>query len=245
MRKDNLYKIEMYRFIHSYSMFICMAVIFLATIFFATDHSEALLDDGTRIGAVNSAMKVADLMIVFIVSAAAANYVGREFKQKTVNHEVMAGYSLWRICSTKTITCGIFVSIMLQLCMLIFFLPFSGVLQMYSLKNILFMFFVLCHICTCTVLYVMLCRNGALGGCFAFVRFTLLEVVVLFIAELFAASDVYNGCKALSVMSQWSAVTRADIVIPPAYMISIIGGAVAEYIVLLVIIQLFSKRIDF
>ena len=245
MRKCNLYKVEMYRFIHSYFMFICMVVIFLATIFFAVDHSETLLGDGTQIGAVNSAMKVANLMIVFIVSVVAANYVGREFKQKTVNHEVMAGYSLWKICCTKTITCGIFVSIMLQLCILIFFLPFSGVLQMYSLINILFMFFVLCHICTCTVLYVMLCRNGALGGCLAFARFTLLEVMALFTVKLFVTSDVHKGCKALSVMSQWSAVTRTDIVIPSEYMIDIIGGAVVEYIVLLVIIELFSKRIDF
>ena len=107
------------------------------------------------------------------------------------------------------------------------------------------MFFILCHICTCTVLYVMLCRNGALGGCLAFVRFTLLEVLVLFTAELFVTSDVYNRCKTLSVMSQWSAVTNTDILIPPEYMISIISEAVVEYIVLLVIIQLSSKKFDF
>ncbi len=245
MRKGNLYRVEMYRFIHSFFMFICMVTIFFAIIFFAVDNSEALLSDGTQMGAINSTMRVVNLMIVFIVSVVAANYVGREFKQKTINHEVMAGYSLWRICCTKTITCGLCVSLMLQLCILIFFVSVSGALQMYSLVHILFMFFILCHICTCTVLYVMLCRNGALGGCLAFVRFTLLEVLVLFTAELFVTSDVYNRCKALSVMSQWSAVTNTDIVIPPEYMISIIGGAVVEYIILLVIIQLSSKRIDF
>lgn len=245
MRKSNLYKVEMYRFIHSFFMFICMVIIFLAIIFLAADNSEALLSDGTQMGAIKSTMKVINLAIVFIVSVVAANYVGREFKQKTINHEVMAGYSLWKICCTKAITCGICVSIMLQLCIFIFLVIVSGALQMYSLVHILFMFFILCHICTCTVLYVMLCRNGALGGCLAFVRFTLLEVLVLFTAELFVTSDVYNRCKALSVMSQWSAVTNTDILIPPEYMISIISGAVVEYIVLLVIIQLSSKRIDF
>lgn len=245
MRKGNLYKIEQYRFIHSFFMFICMVTIFFVTIFLAVDHSEALLGDGTQMGAINSTMKVVNLIIVFFVSVVAANYVGREFKQKTINHEVMAGYSLWRICCTKTITCGLCVSIMLQLCIIIFLLSVSGALQMYSLAHTLFMFFVLCHICTCTVLYVMLCRNGALGGCLAFVRFTLLEVLVLFTAELFVTSDVYNRCKALSVMSQWSAVTNTDILIPSEYMIGIISGAVVEYIVLLVIIQLSSKRIDF
>ncbi|MBD5476078.1 MAG: hypothetical protein HDR17_08885 [Lachnospiraceae bacterium] len=245
MNKGNLYKIEMYRFIHSFFMFICMVAIFFATIFFAVDNSEALLGDGTQMGAINSTMKVVNLMIVFLVSVVAANYVGREFKQKTINHEVMAGYSLWRICCTKAITCGLCVSIMLQLCIYIFFASVSGALQMYSFIHILFMFFILCHICTCTVLYVMLCRNGALGGCLAFVRFTLLEVLVLFTAELFVTSDVYNRCKELSVMSQWSAVTNTDILIPPEYMISIISGAVVEYIVLLVIIQLSSKKFDF
>ncbi|MCM1101171.1 MAG: hypothetical protein NC079_05745 [Clostridium sp.] len=245
MRKGNLYKVEMYRFIHSFFMFVCMVTIFFAIIFLAVDNSETLLGDGTQMGAINSTMKVVNLMIVFLVSAAAANYVGREFKQKTIHHEIMAGYSLWKICCAKAITCGICVSIMLQLCILLFFASFSGALRMYPVVHILFMFFILCHICTCAVLYVMLCRNGALGGCLAFVRFTLLEVLILFSAELFVTPDVYNGCKALSVMSQWSAVTNTDLVISPVYRISIIGGAVVEYIVLLVIIQLSSKRIDF
>lgn len=244
MRKGNLYRVEMYRFTHSFFMFLCMAAIFSATVFFAVDNSEALLADGTYMGAINSTMKVVNLMIVFIASVMAANYVGREFKQKTIHHEIIAGYSLWRICCTKAMTCGLCVSLMLQLCIFIF-VSVLGALQMYSPVHILFMFFILCHICTCTVLYVMLCRNGALGGCLAFVRFTLLEVFVLFTTELFVTSDVYNSCKVLAVMSQWSAVTNTDIVIAPEYRIGIIGGAVVEYIVLLVIIQLSSRRIDF
>lgn len=244
MRKGNLYKVEWYRFTHSFFLFVCMSAIFLAALFFAADNSEALLSDGTQIGAVNSTMKVVNLMLLFIVCIVAANYVGREFKQKTIHHEVMAGYSLWRICCTKTVTCGICVSLMMQLCIFVFVFV-MGALQMYSLVHILFLFLVLCHICTCTVLYVILCRNGASGGCLAFVRFTLLEVLGLFTTELFVPSDIYGRCKTLSVMSQWSAVVSTDIVIAPEYRISIIGGAVVEYIVLLVIIQLLSKKVDF
>ncbi len=91
MKKDNLYKVEKYRFIHSFFMFICMVTIFFVTIFLAVDNSEALLGDGTQMGAINSTMKVVNLMIVFFVSAVAAKYVGRVFIQKTFNHEVMAG----------------------------------------------------------------------------------------------------------------------------------------------------------
>lgn len=245
MQTSNLYKVEMHRFFLSFLLFALMAVVFLAILFLASDDSDVLLGDSTAIGALQSVMKIASLLTVFIASVVISNYVGREFKQKTINYEVMRGYSLWKICFAKTITCGLCFSVMLLVSILLFLMKVPGTLQTYTSIHILFMFLVLCHICSCTTLYVMLCRNGAAGGCLAFARFTLLEVVVFFILELFASDSICNGCKVLLIMGQWSAVNSTDGMMPTAYMTGIIASAILEYLFLLVMIQISSKKIDF
>ncbi len=245
METGNLYKVEIYRFFHSALLFICMMVSFIALLLLASGNSDALLGDGTLLGGVESAMKIANLIIVFIVSVVISVYVGREFKQKTINYEIMSGYHLWKIGLTKTVTCGVFVSMLLLCGMLLFFLTVPGLLQRYTFLQIVLMFMILLHICSCTTLYVMLCRNGALGGCIAFVRFTLLEVVVLFAVKLCVSTDIYNTFRALAIMSQWSVAVNTGIVIPQDYLTGIITGTVAEYVLLLGIIRLRSGKTDF
>ncbi len=245
MKISNLYKIEIYRFFHSFLFFVCMVIGFISILFLASDHSDALLGDGTPVGIVASTMQMTNLIIVLLVSITVSGYIGREFKQKTLNYEIMSGYNLWKISLIKTATCGIFIPIMLQLCILGFLTTIPGALQIYSFRNIFFMFILLIHICSCTVLYVMLCRSGTLGGCLAFARFTLIEVVVIFASELFLPGNIYNKCLELSIMSQWNAVTNTDLIMPGEYMISIVAGALAEYIILLAVIQICSKKTDF
>ncbi len=244
MRIQNLYKIELYRFVHSYFIFVCMIAGFLVTLFLASHNSDALMGDGTSVGTVTATMKVANLIVVLVVSVAISNYVGREFKQKTIYYEVMRGYKLWEISVIKSITCGIVLPVMLELCILIFYVTIPGTLELFAFTHILFMFFILWHICSCTTLYVLLCKNGSLGGCLAFVRFTLLEVMILFVLKPFMSNSLYNSCKPLFIMSQWSAVINADFIIPVEYMSGIIGGAVIEYFVLIVLIQVYSKKND-
>lgn len=245
MRINNLYKAEIYRFFHSIFIFIFMAAGLFGILFLASDNSDVLLGDGTVEGALNSTMRIANLIIALVVSVGISSYAGKEFRLKTICYEIMGGHSLWKISLTKTITCGLFASILLQLGILFFFVTVPGALQMYSLQHILFMFIIIFHICSCTVLYVILCRNGVLGGCLAFVRFTLLEVMVLFAVGLFVQESVREKCKSLSVMSQWSAVIRSGFAIPQEYMAGIIFGAVVEYAVLLAAIQFCSKKVDF
>ena len=78
METGNLYKVEIYRFFHSALLFICMMVSFIALLLLASGNSDALLGDGTLLGGVESAMKIANLIIVFIVSVVISVYVGRE-----------------------------------------------------------------------------------------------------------------------------------------------------------------------
>lgn len=52
MRTDSLYKVEIYRFFHSFFIFICMAAGFLGILFLAAYNSDALLSDGTPLGSI-------------------------------------------------------------------------------------------------------------------------------------------------------------------------------------------------
>lgn len=243
MQTRNLYNTEIYRFFHSIFIFVCMSAVFLGILFLAVDHSDALISDGTLWGNVSAVLKIANLMVTLIVSVVISGYIGREFKQKTIDYEVMSGCPFWKISLIKTVTCGILIPVMLLVCILLFLAVVSGNIQKQLLIPVLFMFFILCHICSCTALYVMLCRNGILGGCLSFVRFTLLEVAVLFAAGGMAPEGVYSRCKEASVMSQWSVVIHMDI--PPEYRISIVMSGIVEYVILLALIQFFSKRVDF
>ncbi|MCM1468384.1 MAG: hypothetical protein NC086_09565 [Alistipes sp.] len=245
MRTGNLYKVEIYRFFHSCNLFIGMAAGLFIVLLLASGNSDVLLGDGTLPGGVEAAMKIANLIIVFFASVIISVYVGREFKQKTINYEIMSGRRLWEIGFTKTVTCGIFVSVFLLCGIFLFFMTAPEVLQRYTFLRIALMFLILFHICSCTTLYVLLCGNGALGGCLSFVRFTMLEVLVLFAAKLFLSTDIYDKCRTFAIMSQWSAAVNTDIVIPQGYPAGIVMGTVAEYLLLLAIIRLRSEKTDY
>lgn len=124
MQINNLYKAEIYRFIHSSFIFIFMAAGLFGILYLASDNSDVLLGDGTLEGALNSTMRIANLIIALVVSVGISSYAGKEFRLKTICYEIMGGHPLWKISLTKTITCGLFVSILLQFGILFFFVTF-------------------------------------------------------------------------------------------------------------------------
>lgn len=245
MEKNNLCKVELYRFWHSKSIFIGMIIGCIGMFILASANSDAFMTDGVTSGNVNSVMKFANIMLILLIAVTVSYYLGREFKCKTIHHEIMAGYKFYKICLTKTLTCGMFISIILLLCILLFFATEYGTFQEYSVKRIFFLFILLCHICTSTVMYTMLSGNGALGGCFAFVRFTLLEVLFICLMMLGLSSEIVNKFKCLFVMSQWSVVINTGSDIPAHFMVGIIITTVVEYVILLLIAQWKAKIVDF
>lgn len=245
MKTSELCKIELYRFWHSKILFIGMVFACLGMFFLASDNTDVFLSDGTVIGNINSVMKFANLMLVLLLAVVISFYVGREFKLKTINHEVMAGYSLGKICLTKTLTCGLVVPLILLVCVLLFFVTSPVIFREYSLLRIILLFLMLCHISACTTLYVLLVRDGALGGCLAFVRFTLLEVLVLCVMMLGASEDLISNLKCMFVMSQWSVLISTNIDLPLRYIIGIVASTIGEYMLLMLIAGWYSKKTDF
>lgn len=245
MKIHNLYKVEWYRFFHSISFFLCISIVYLVILLLASDEPDVLLSDGSSFGVVKATMNIADLVLVLVVSITLSDYVGREFKYHTIKYEIMQGYDLWKVCFVKTITCGMLLAAMFMIATLIFLTAFSGALKLYTFVHIIFMFIILCHICSCTTLYILLCRDGILGGCMAFVRFTLLEVVIFFVMQIFVPGEVLNVCKTFFVMSQWSAVNSSDLMILNENMMGIVVGTFVEYGALLAAIRYGSKKVDF
>lgn len=245
MKIHNLYKVELYRFFRSISFFLCISIVYLVILLLASDEPDVLLSDGSSFGVVKATMNIADLVLVLVVSMALSDYVGREFKHHTIKYEIMQGYDLWKVCFVKTMTCGIFLPAMFMITTLIFLTTFAGAWKLYTFLHIIFMFIILFHICSCTTLYILLCRNGILGGCAAFVRFTLLEVVIIFVMQIFVPEEVLNVCKTFFVMSQWSAVNSSNVMILNESMVGIVVGTLVEYGILLAVIRYGSKKVDF
>ncbi len=232
-----LYKIELYRFLHSKIFLIGTILSASGLLVFASQNGEVLMSDGTVAGDVAATMKIANLMLTLLAAVVIGCYVGREYKLKTINYEVMGGYPFWRICLAKTFSCGLLIPVILLLCILMFFVAKQGGIGEYSVLKLLFLFIILCHICACSTLYVMLVRDGALGGCLAFIRFTMFEVLIISAMMLGVSDSVLERCKYFVTMSQWSVVTSTKAELSWQYMISIILAAIAEYLLLLFLVQ--------
>ncbi len=294
MRINNLYKAEIYRFFHSIFIFIFMAAGLFGILFLASDNSDVLLGDGTVEGALNSTMRIANLIIALVVSVGISSYAGKEFRLKTICYEIMGGHSLWKISLTKTITCGLFASILLQLGILFFFVTVPGALQMYSLQHILFMFiiifhimrgygfckiafsktltcaiilpvlilicmmiylgifcglsfcelyfrgcgifFLLFHLCSASILYVLLCRTPVIGGSLAFFRFFVIEAVL--------PTGTQPQLMKLNVFNQWYQLVDAKTPLTIEWLVSILGIAAVEYGILQMVLSGSAKWRD-
>lgn len=72
-----------------------MVLTMCITLFLASDDTDMLLGDNSTVGIVTSTMKIANLLIVIIVSVVVSIYIEDEFKQKTICYEVMSGYKVY------------------------------------------------------------------------------------------------------------------------------------------------------
>lgn len=240
-----LWKIELYRFWRNFGIWLFMVLMVSIILLLASDDTSMLLGDNSIVGIVTSTMKIANLLIVLMVSATVSIYIGKEFKQKTICYEIMSGYAIWKGSLIRTFTCGIMNAIMLQCGIFVYIKIIGRGEQIYSWERYILMFIIICHICTSITLYIMLFREGTTGGCLAFIRFTLLSVAGLFMAEIFFPQPICDIYKALSPMSQWNVVINVEYMIPARYMVGIPLSFLLEYFILIAAIGFLSKRMDF
>lgn len=224
---------------------MAVAIMLGVLLFLSSEDTDMLISGNSLLEMITSTLKIANLYIVLFVSVAVAVYIGREFQKKTICYEIMRGYNMWRISLIKTLSCGLINAILLQMVIFIYVMRMGGKEHIYSFGRWCLMFLIICHICTCITLYVVLFRDGGIGGCLAFVRFTLLSVVGVFAAEILLPDMANNIYLAFSPMSQWNVVINVGYAVPFRYIIGIPISFLLEYIILLGAVQVSSKRLDF
>lgn len=244
MSVPKLCKIELYRFFQSWLMFVLFGVGCVGVMFLISTDTSVFETDISNGSITQSIFKMMGVFFCIVGAIGISVYVGNEFKYKTIYHEIMKGYSLTEIALTKTISCGFVYSFILWSTVLIFLLINPRYLSEFSIVRLLLMFAYLFHICSCTLLYVLLCRNGGTGGCLAFCRFVFLEVFISVFA-LLLPNDILVWIKGFLTISQWSYLTTTGVEIPMACYIGVIFSTVIEYVLLMLFLSLSSRRADY
>ncbi|MBQ4523965.1 MAG: hypothetical protein IJA10_13595 [Lachnospiraceae bacterium] len=244
MSVSKLSKVELYRFFKSILMFVLIGVGSVGVMLLISSDTSMFETDLSYGSETQSIFKMMGMFFCIVGAVGISVYVGNEFKYKTIYHEIMKGYSSTKIALSKTISCGFIYSFILWSSVLIFLMINPSYLSEFSITRLLLIYIYLFHICSCTLLYVMLCRNGATGGCLAFCRFEFFEVLISFLA-LLLPDDILVWVKGFLTMSQWSYLTTTGVEIPMACYIGIIFSTVIEYFVLMLLLSLSTRKGDY
>ncbi len=244
MREKSLYKIELYRFVKSLWVFILLSAGCMIMMFLINADSSSFETSQSAAGNFQSVFKIMGIFFCIAAAIGISLYAGREYKSKTIYHELMRGYSLEKIAVSKTIGCGIIFSFILWFAVLVFLALNKGYLISFSPVRFILLYVYMFHICACTLLYVMLLRNGAVGGCLAFCRFIFFEVCIAFFA-LILPDNILIWVKGFLTFTQWSYITSPNVNLPLPCYIGIILSTVTEYLILLLLLKLNGKRIDY
>ncbi len=236
MKKRNLFKVEIYRFFHSMSIIKYLFLISLM-LFFISYINIAYL--GSEITAKLAwASIAADFpYLLALICTVIAVYVGREFHQKTINYEIMGGYNFWRIAVSKTVTCGIIVSGIILICMITYLGMLPSAFYKGVWGRVICMYILLFHLCACTVLYVMLCRNAVVGGAVAYAKYFVIEAAIHLVTD-------NAGVNGLLVFNQWYELISVENPLTTELVLGIVAAAIVEYGVLQGALALCSKLMD-
>lgn len=244
MSVSKLSKIELYRFFKSLLMFVLFGVGCVVVMLLISADTSAFETDLSSGSETQSIFKVMGMFFCIAAAIGISVYVGNEYKYKTIYHEIMKGYSLTKIALAKTISGGVIYSFILWSSVLIFLLLNPGYLSEFSIARFFLIYVYLLHICSCTLLYVLLCRNGATGGCLAFCRYIFFEVLISFFALVFP-DNILIWIKGFLTISQWSYLTTTSVEIPLACYIGVIFSTVIEYFGLMLLLSFNARRIDY
>lgn len=238
MKKSNLFRIELYRFFHSISIMKYVVLIPLLLFFMSYINLVGLESELTG-KMVWASMAPDFLYLLAFICTIIAVYVGREFRHKTICYEIMSGHTFCEIALSKTVSCGMIIPVVLVICMIVYllFFPIAWCEDFYLRIFCLLLFFL--RVCSCTVLYVILCRSSVIGGTFAFIKFLVIETVLQM--TLFKEGAWIKG---LLVFEQWYGLLNIEEPLSKESVISILASILTEYGILQGILLWHSKRPD-
>ncbi|MDE6713018.1 MAG: hypothetical protein K2K20_04725 [Lachnospiraceae bacterium] len=238
MKKSNLFRIELYRFFHSIS--IMKYVVLIPLILFFMSYINLVGFESEITGKMVWASMAPDfLYLLAFICTIIAVYIGREFRQKTIYYEIMSGHTFCKISLSKTMTCGIIIPVVMIICMIAYLLLFPAALCEDFFSRIFCLLLLFLHVCSCTVLYVILCRNSAIGGTVAFIKFFVIEAVLQL-----ALNKEGAWIKGLLVFEQWYRLLNIEKSLSMELLINILASTITEYGILQGILLYHSKRSD-
>ena len=236
MSTIRLCKIEFYRFFHS--MEIVKYFVLIPMMLFSMCYINIFsMRNDISVSVVWSSMSSIYMYMIVSMNILIAIYVGREFQYKTINYEKIKGYGICKIAVTKTVTCGIILPFSYTLCMLVYLMILSNDFSKELVFRVLLLFIIYIHICTSSVLYVMICKNGVLGGILAFARFYLCEAIGQLVITHVGAKTIEQYMQKVQVFHQWYELINIDYPIKPSSVLGIIIMTLVEYGCLLLLLK--------
>lgn len=235
MNKGSLYRVEFYRFFHSFSIIKYSVFVSLLLLFMSYTDMKYTGNEITEELAWASLTPVFPYLLA-LVCVMIAVYVGREFRQKTINYEIMRGYGFCKIAFSKTLTCAIILPVLILICMMVYLGIFCGLTFCELYFRGCGIFFLLFHLCSVSVLYVLLCRMSVIGGSLAFFRFFVLEAVL--------PTGTQPQLMKLNVFNQWYQLVDAKTPLTMEWLVNILGIAAVEYGILQMVLSGSAKWRD-
>lgn len=171
---------ELYRFMYSFSIFKYLPL--LSGVLLVLCYMDILFaeceDKSVRATQAWAELGTSFTYVVLMIIAVVSIYVGREIKNKTLNYEIMRGMSTFRISLAKTVSCGLFIPIIVIICLLVYLSIFQAITDKQDLFRLFLIMLVLSHIASVALMFILICKNAIIGAIITFVKFVLVETIL-------------------------------------------------------------------
>lgn len=200
---------ELYRFIYSFSIFKYIPILSSVLLvlcymnIFVTECKDEAVCVAWAWGELGTCFTYIVLMIITVVSV----YIGREFKNKTLNYEIMRGMSTFRISLTKMISCGVFIPIIVGVCLLVYLSVFHAITNKQDVLRLFLIMLVISHIASVVLMLILICKNAVVGAIIAFLKFAFVETIFIEVVKNIVSQNVLQIMNKMCVYIQVMNIT--------------------------------------
>lgn len=204
---------ELYRFMYSFSIFkylpllsgVLLVLCYMDIIFSKCEDKSVRATQAWA--GLGTCFTYIVLMIIVVVSV----YIGQEIKNKTLNHEIMRGMSTFRISLDRTVSCGVFVPIIVVGCLLVYLSIFDAITDKQDLFRLFLIMVVLSHIASVVVLFVLICKNAIIGAIIAFAKFALIETIFNEAVKNIVSQNIQQIINKMCIFIQIENITTGNV----------------------------------
>ena len=142
------------------------------------------------------------IYILLMITVVVAVYVGREFKNKTINHEIMRGMSSFEISITKMLGCSVCIPALSGVCLLIYLLIFRAFRGPKDAIGLILITLGISHIASTVLMWILICKNAVVGSLIAFVKIAFAETFFVELLKNLLGQKIYQIMNKMCVLTQ-------------------------------------------